>query len=758
MDYGHPLVFGAAITPTADDPSAPVALVRVSEQVGLDLVTVAERPDEPARLDTWTLLGWMAGQTDRIHLAPTVLGLPLRQPAVLARAAASLDLLSHGRLELGLGAGQAWDALEAMGTSRLTPDGSVDALEEAMAIIRGIWASSRTPLRFNGAHHHVDGAARGPAPEHDIPVWVGGDGPRTLELVGRLADGWVIPAALAGPAELPRAQSQIDAAAQTADRDPREIRRILTVTGRFQQGGVGLLVGPAEQWVEQLLRAVVENGVGTLLLATDDASTIERYAAEVVPALREAVAAERAHRGVTTASVVSSAIRVQRHPGINYDTVPPALAGDAVEPGQAAYARVRSNYLRGGSPGLVLRPADTVQVSEAIRWARTQPVALSVRSGGHGVSGRSTNHGGIVIDLGRLRDIEVLDVATRRVRIGPGARWGEVAAALQPRGWALTSGDSGGVGVGGLSTAGGIGFFAREHGLTIDHLRGVEMVLADGTVVRASETERPDLFWGVRGAGFALGIATSFEFEVDEVGDIGFGQLVHDVTADPAGFLERWGVAVESSPRDTTSFLVMGQPRDGRLVAQTMNVVDSDDPETVVSRLEHLAVVAPLVGQAAQIMPYDALVVAPPRGHDGQGEPVSRSGLIEHLTPEFTRDAAALLHSGAVYFFQIRSLGGATGDVDPGATAFAHRAANFQVLGMGSSHRRLDPLWDRMLPHYSGTYLSFDSDARPERIHDAFPPETLARLRQLKRRYDPDLVFRDNFAITPDPEGAERTA
>ena len=395
----------------------------------------------------------------------------------------------------------------------------------------------------------------------------------------------------------------------------------------------------------------------------------------------------------------------------------------------------------------MLQPRDPSGVAEAVRWARTQPVPLSVRSGGHGISGRSTNHGGIIIDLRQLRSIEVIDPSTRRVRVEPGARWGEVAAALAPHGWALTSGDYGGVGVGGLATAGGIGFLGRSQGLTIDRLRAVEMVLADGSLVRASDDERPDLFWGVRGAGFMLGIVTAFEFEVGEVGDVGFAQLVHDATSDVAGFLERWGAAVESSPRDTTSFLIMGPPRDGRVVAQTMNVVASDDSETILSRLQPLANTAPLIGQQAQILPYEALVVPPPAIHDAQGQPVSRSGLLDHITPEFAKQAAELLRSGATYFFQIRALGGASHDVPPDATAFAHRSAAFSVVALGATHTQLDREWDALAHHFNGLYVSFETDRRPERLTDAYPPATLARLRELKHRYDPDHVFKDNFPL-----------
>src|SRR5690606_11599395 len=192
-------------------------------------------------------------------------------------------------------------------------------------------------------------------------------------------------------------------------------------------------------------------------------------------------------------------------------------------------------------------PSTPAEVAEAIGFAREhRELPLSVRSRGHGISGRSTNNGGLIIDLRRMNRVEILDEATRRVRIEPGARWMDVAAALAPYGWALSSGDYGGVGVGGLATAGGVGWLVREHGLTIDHLRAAEMILADGTQVRVSDEENQDLFWAVGGAGANFGIVTALEFEVDEVGSVGWAQLVFDAS-DPAGFLEKWGPAIESA-------------------------------------------------------------------------------------------------------------------------------------------------------------------------------------------------------------------
>jgi alkanesulfonate monooxygenase SsuD/methylene tetrahydromethanopterin reductase-like flavin-dependent oxidoreductase (luciferase family)/FAD/FMN-containing dehydrogenase len=748
-DYGSPLLFGTFITPSNRQPEVPVALATLSERVGLDLVTFQDHPYQPGFLDTWTLMSWVAAQTERIHIAPNVLNVPLRPPAVTARAAASLDLLSGGRFDLALGAGAFWDAIVAMGGERLTPGQGVDALSEAIDVIRGIWnTNERAPLRLEGTHHSLHGAKRGPSPAHDLPIWIGALKPRMLRLTGRKGDGWLPSLAYLQPGDLERGNATIDEAALAAGRDPREITRLVNISGAFARSDGGMLVGPPAQWVEQLLPLALENGVSTFILASDEPDAISRFAEDVAPALREAVARERGAAGVPVGPVVRASVIALRRAGIDYAGIPAGLRATAVEPGDNAYAKVRSTYMRGGSPGLVLRPADTGQVVLALAFAREQPVALAVRSGGHGISGRSTNDGGIVIDLGALDAIEVLDESTRRIRVQPGALWMDVAAALQPYGWGLSSGDYGGVGVGGLATAGGIGWLAREHGLTIDHLVAVEMVLADGEVVRASVEENADLFWAVRGAGANFGVVTSFEFEVYEVGDVGFAQLAFDA-GDTAEFLENWGAAVEAAPRDLTSFLIMGAPRAGQpAVAQLMSVVDSDDPDTVIERLQPLADLAPLLQQSVQILPYAGVMANAQRGHhDSRGEPQSRSGLIEHITPEFAAAVARMLATGDVHFFQIRAVGGAVADVPADATAYAHRTANFSVVALGAGAETLNRLWEDLYSHFSGLYLSFDTDLRPERLADAFPVETIARLRLLKSRYDPENVFRDNFNI-----------
>lgn len=749
--YGHELQFGVFITPSSDAPQQVVDLAVLAERVGLDLVTIQDHPYLPTHLDTWTLLSWIAGQTERIHLAPNVLNIPLRQPAVAARAAASLDLLSQGRLELGLGAGAYWTAIAALGVPRLSPGESIDAFREALAVVRAVLdTNAERRVRIDGAYHQLDRAAPGPTPAHEIPILLGAARPKMLRLLGAEADGWIATHRFLPPEGIATGNAIIDAAAREAGRDPREIRRLLNIDGRFSAERGVFLDGPPEQWVDDLLPLALDDGVGTFILMSDDPAAIERFAGEVAPALREAVyrvAPEAQHAPRRR----RAAARARRRDGIAYDDVPVSLAASAVEPGDVGYAELRSNYLRGGSPGLILRPENRDEVVEALAFARRHPdLPLGIRSGGHGISGRSTNDGGIVIDLGKLNSIEIVDPATRLVRLGPGARWMDVAEALAPYGLAISSGDYGGVGVGGLATAGGIGWLAREHGLTIDHVRAVEMVLADGSVVRADENENTDLFWAVRGAGANFGIVTSFEIEADVVGDIGWAQLLMDAS-DTADFLQQWGAIIEAAPRDLTSFLIVSPPRNNQpAIAWVLAVVDSSDPAVIVDRIQPLATIAPLYDHQIAITTYAGIMANAAQGyHSGRGEPAARSGLARHITPELAAGVAEMISNRSTYYFQIRSVGGAVSDVPDDATAWAHRDANFHLTAFGTSHQRLGPLWDALRDQMDGIYLSFDTDPRPERIADAFPPATLERLRELKQRYDPTNVFRDNFNIQP---------
>jgi alkanesulfonate monooxygenase SsuD/methylene tetrahydromethanopterin reductase-like flavin-dependent oxidoreductase (luciferase family) len=296
MDYGHDLLFGTFITPVAQPPLHAVDLAMVADRVGLDLVTFQDHPYQPSFHDTWTLLSFVAARTKHVHISGNVLNLPLRQPAVLGRAAASLDILSGGRFEMGIGAGAFWDGIEAMGGRRLTPGQAVVALEEAIQVMREIWATDeRGGVRVKGTYYQVNGAKRGPAPAHRIGIWVGAYKPKMLQLTGRAADGWLPSLGYLenGLASLEEMNRHIDEGALAAGRQPTDVRRLLNISGQFARSGRSLLNGPPQQWAEELARMTLEYGISGFILAADDAPTIELFATEVAPATRELVAAER---------------------------------------------------------------------------------------------------------------------------------------------------------------------------------------------------------------------------------------------------------------------------------------------------------------------------------------------------------------------------------------------------------------------------------------------------------------------------------
>ena len=752
-DYGHALEFGTFVTPAAQDPDRSATLAELTEKAGLDLVTYQDHPYNPGFLDTWTLLTWVAARTTRIKVSGNVLNLPLRGPAMLARSAASLDLLSHGRFELGLGAGAFWDGIEAMGAARLTPPQSVDALSEGIDIIRAVWdTDARGGVRLDGEHHTVRGMKRGPAPAHDIGIHLGAYKPRMLRLVGAKADGWLPSLGYLRPEDMAASHRTIDEAAEAAGRDPRQIRRMLNLPQHaFLPTNRGFLQGPPGQWVEELLPLVLEHGFSTFVAASDDPRTVQTLGAEVAPALREAVAAERADAGTPTGPVRPVAALAARRPGIDYDAVPDTLRAHAVEPGDKGYAGVRHGYMQHGRPGLVLRPDDAREVAEALAYARAQDADLHVRSGGHGISGRSTGDGGVVVDLSRMNEVRVLDAGAGRVRLGAGARWGAVAAALAPHGLALSSGDHGGVGVGGLATTGGLGYLARAHGLTIDNVTAVEVVTADGALVRADADHHPDLFWAMRGAGANFGVLTAVEATAAPVGDVVLGQFAYDAS-DTAGFLRAWGEIAEAAPREVTAFLTTGPGRGGGgPVAQAMVVYAGDDTDLAVRALEPFLQAGPVLDQRAQVAPYPAIVPFDDGPHQGHGLPEARSGLLTHVTPELAHGMGEMLASGDVYFMQLRQVGGAVNDLPADATAYAHRSQNFCLAAMSSGARvpRMDGHWAALEEHLDGMYLSFDTRTGPGVLSQAFPEPALGRLRALKAQYDPENLFDKNFPITP---------
>jgi alkanesulfonate monooxygenase SsuD/methylene tetrahydromethanopterin reductase-like flavin-dependent oxidoreductase (luciferase family) len=272
--YGHDLRFGVFITPTAADARQILELARLAEREGLDLVTFQDHPYQRRFLDAWTLLAMVAAQTDRIYLAPNVANLPLRLPVTIAKAAASIDILSEGRMHLGLGAGAFWDRIEGVGGPRRTPGESVDALNEAIDVIRAFWSDGE-PVTFEGEHYQLSNADRGPRPAERIEIWLGAYKPRMLRLTGRKADGWLVSVGGAPLETLGAMTEAIDAAAEQAGRDPKEIRRLYNVN--------------ASLGARQLAQLYEDHGISAFILMTDDADEIKRFAHEIAPMVRELV-------------------------------------------------------------------------------------------------------------------------------------------------------------------------------------------------------------------------------------------------------------------------------------------------------------------------------------------------------------------------------------------------------------------------------------------------------------------------------------
>ncbi|HLU42259.1 MAG TPA: LLM class flavin-dependent oxidoreductase [Microthrixaceae bacterium] len=278
--------FGYFLVPNIDDPLLDTA--RRVEQLGLDCIGVQDHPYQRRYAETWSLLAIIAASTERIEVFPDVANLPLRPPAVLAKTAATIDRLSGGRFELGLGAGALWDAIAAYGGPRRSPGESLEALEEAIAVIRLIWSGERG-LRFAGEHYRLTGAHGGPEPAHPIGIWLGAYGPRALRLTGRVADGWV-PSFRGELEPLVEMSKRLDDAIDEAGRSRADLRRILNISGTVTDGASeGPFHGPAGQWVEDLAGVVDGCGFDTFVFWGEGDEQLERFATDVVPAARAAL-------------------------------------------------------------------------------------------------------------------------------------------------------------------------------------------------------------------------------------------------------------------------------------------------------------------------------------------------------------------------------------------------------------------------------------------------------------------------------------
>jgi alkanesulfonate monooxygenase SsuD/methylene tetrahydromethanopterin reductase-like flavin-dependent oxidoreductase (luciferase family) len=285
--------FGLSVFPTAAEHEQIVEDVLFAEREGLDLVGIQDHPYQRRFLDTFALIADLLARTQRLRFFPDVASLPMRGPTMLAKAAASLDVMSDGRFELGIGAGNFWDAVAGMGGPHRTSAEAADALEEAIPIIRAALdvGPERRVVRGPGPHYPVPGYPPGPPPAHRVEIWVGAYRPRALRLIGAMADGWVPSHGYMGPDAFRRASARIDEVATAAGRDPWDIRRLYNFAGLITNGaaGDGPLDGPVDRWVATLTEWATNIGIDTFVFWHADRASLERYATEVVPAVREAL-------------------------------------------------------------------------------------------------------------------------------------------------------------------------------------------------------------------------------------------------------------------------------------------------------------------------------------------------------------------------------------------------------------------------------------------------------------------------------------
>jgi FAD/FMN-containing dehydrogenase len=428
----------------------------------------------------------------------------------------------------------------------------------------------------------------------------------------------------------------------------------------------------------------------------------------------------------------------------------------AIAPGDAGYAEASTTYMGQGEPTVILRARDAADVAAALRLATREDAVLSVRSGGHSGPGFGTNTGGVVLDLSGIDDVDVIDADAGVVRIGTGATWGAVAEALAEHGLALTSGDTRSVGVGGLTLGGGMGWMVRKYGLTIDSLRAVDLVTGDGTPLRASADEHPDLFWALRGGGGNFGVVTHFEFVAQRVSRVVAGMITYEA-GDTATLVAGWRDAMRAAP-DELSTAILLLPGFGEFPAGVSVFVcwagpDDDEAQAAIAPLLKIGAVAT---STVEEQPYaDVLEEAhPPPGVRA----VVGNTLVRSLDNEAIESMAAAYadgKAGRVIF--VRSLGGAMARVAPDATAFAHRDVEAMIVSavfvpLDASDEVVAAAGESWLPiaaHGCGAYGNFLGSATADDVAAMYPPATYERLALIKREYDPANLFSQNHNIPP---------
>ncbi len=459
-----------------------------------------------------------------------------------------------------------------------------------------------------------------------------------------------------------------------------------------------------------------------------------------------------------------SAHHVVREP---LDLLRQRLSGQLIRPDDDAYDAARTTlYGSHQTPIAVAMVANAADVAAVVNVARTHGYPLAVRSGGHSLAHFSVVDGSIVVDFTEMKAVKV-DPVTRIARVQAGATSGDLAGPAGKHGLVLTTGDTDSVGIGGLTTGGGVGFMVRKYGLAIDNLLSVEMVTADGRIVTASETENADLFWAVRGGGGNFGIITGFTFRLAPVAQILGGDLMLPATPDIIRSYMRFAVA---APDDLTLIAnVMHAPpapyvpieRVGELVLSILVTWTGsiEEGELVLAPLRALATP---VADAVTPMPYQDIYSF--TAHQAAPHQASiRMMFADDLSDKAIEDVIdAVRNASSPYsVVQIRGLGGAYSRVPNDATAFAHRDRRYFVAVIAvwldasedrSPHEQwTSDLWDQLRPEGAGVYANFLEREGPNRVREAYPGRTYERLQELKSIYDPGNLFRFNQNIPPKP-------
>ncbi len=441
------------------------------------------------------------------------------------------------------------------------------------------------------------------------------------------------------------------------------------------------------------------------------------------------------------------------------------LHGELIEPTDEAYATARRIWNRTANrfPALIVKAQDAADVARSVHFAREHGLPLAVRSGGHSLAGYSTVDDGLILDLSGLKRISI-DPESRTAWAQGGVLAGEYANAAQQYGLATSMGDSGTVGISGLTTGGGIGWHVRKQGLTIDNLLAAEIVTADGRIVNASATENPDLFWALRGGGGNFGIVTGFQYRLHPVGTILGGAIALPPTKD---VIRNFFEFASQAPDELTmiAHLMKAPPAPfipEEAVGQLMFVVmvsysgDLDEGERVIAPLRALA--EPIVDIISP-MPYTAMFQLTAEG-TLPARATIRSGFFPSLEDSMID---TLLEYGAqefpsMGFAQIRVLGGQMARVGIYETAFVHRDAAMMLSVIdhwedpeedAAHHAWVNAQWKALEGYRSGVYVNFLEDEGPQRTREAYSAETYARLGKIKRYYDPTNLFRLNQNIQP---------